>query len=33
VLKKLNINANVICESRGAQTRDAVVMKNIYNQQ
>ena len=30
VLKKLNITANVICESRGAQTKDAVLMKNIY---
>ena len=31
VLKKHSIKANVICESRGKQTRDAVIMKNIYN--
>ena len=30
VLKKYNVSASVICESRGAQTRDAVTMKNIY---
>ena len=31
-MKKLGINANIICESRGAQTKDAVIMKNIYNE-
>lgn len=32
VLKKLNINATVICESRGKQTLDAVKMKNIFEE-
>ena len=31
VLKKFNIEACVICESSGSQTRDAVTMKNIYS--
>ncbi len=31
VLKKYNIEANVICESSGTQTKDAVRMKNIYD--
>lgn len=30
VLKELDINGVVICESRGLQTRDAVKMKNIF---
>lgn len=30
ILKKLGIEANIICESRGAQTRDAVLMQNIF---
>ncbi len=30
VLKDLDINATVICESRGTQTADAVKMKNIF---
>lgn len=30
VLKKYKVEASVICESRGAQTKDAVTMKNIY---
>ena len=29
-LKKYNVQGSVICESRGAQTKDAVTMKNIY---
>ena len=29
VLKELNINATIICESRGSQTKDSVKMKNI----
>lgn len=32
VLKKLNIQASIICESRGMQTRDACIMQNIFNQ-
>ena len=32
VLKELDINAVVICESRGTQTKDAVKMKNIFEQ-
>jgi len=32
VLKKLKIEANIICESRGAQTKDAVTMQNILNE-
>ncbi len=32
VLKKRNINASIICESAGTQTRDACIMKKIYNQ-
>ena len=31
VLKKLNIDASVISESNGEQTRDAEIMRNIYN--
>lgn len=30
VLKELDIDATVICESRGTQTQDAVTMKNMY---
>ena len=30
VLKELDINATIICESRGSQTEDAVKMKNIF---
>ena len=30
VLKKYEIQASVICESSGKQTRDAVMMKKIY---
>ena len=30
VLKKFNVSASVICESRGTQTRDAVMMQNIF---
>lgn len=30
VLKKFNVSASVICESRGTQTRDAVIMQNIF---
>lgn len=30
VLKKFNVEANIICESRGTQTKDAKTMKNIY---
>ena len=30
ILKKYDVDASIICESRGAQTRDAVTMKNIY---
>jgi len=30
VLKDMEINATIICESRGAQTKDAVKMKNIF---
>lgn len=30
VLKKLDIDATVICESRGSQTKDAVKMKEIF---
>ena len=30
VLKKFNVDACVICESRGTQTRDAVIMRNIF---
>lgn len=30
VLKKLGIEANVVCESRGTQTKDACQMKNLY---
>ena len=30
VLKKLDIEATIICESRGAQTKDAVFMQNIF---
>ena len=32
VLKKMNIEASVICESRGMQTRDACIMQNIFGQ-
>ena len=32
VLKELDINATIICESRGSQTKDAVKMKNIFEQ-
>ncbi len=32
VLKRLDIEANVICESRGAQTKDAVTMQNILTE-
>ena len=32
VLKKLEIEANVICESRGTQTKDAVLMQNILRE-
>lgn len=32
VLKELDINAVVICESRGTQTKDALKMKNIFEQ-
>ena len=31
VLKKLSIEANVICESRGTQTKDACLMKNLFD--
>lgn len=31
VLKKLDVDACVVCESSGTQTRDAVIMKNIYS--
>lgn len=31
VLKKLEITANIICESRGTQTKDAITMKNIFD--
>lgn len=31
VLSELNINANVISESSGKQTKDAVAMQNLYN--
>jgi len=30
VLKKKDIEANIICESRGMQTRDAMIMQNIF---
>ena len=30
VLKKHDISANIICESRGTQTKDAKIMKNIF---
>lgn len=30
VLKKLNVDACVVSESSGTQTKDAVIMKNIY---
>ena len=30
VLKKLDIDATIICESRGSQTKDAVKMKEIF---
>ena len=30
VLKKYDISASVICESRGMQTRDACIMQNIF---
>ena len=32
VLKKFNVHASVICESRGMQTRDACIMQNIFGQ-
>ena len=32
VLKKFDVQASVICESRGMQTRDACIMQNIFNQ-
>lgn len=32
VLKKFNVEACVICESRGAQTKDAIAMKKIYEE-
>ena len=32
VLKKLDIEANIICESRGTQTKDAVIMQNILRE-
>ena len=32
VLKELDIDAVIICESRGTQTKDAVKMKNIFEQ-
>ena len=32
VLKKLNIEATIICESRGNQTMDAKKMKEIFTQ-
>ena len=31
VLKILYIDATIICESRGTQTKDALIMQNIYN--
>lgn len=31
VLKKFNVNACVICESAGSQTKDACAMQNIYH--
>lgn len=31
VLKELDIEASVICESRGSQTEDSVKMRNIFN--
>ncbi len=31
VLKELNIQANVISESNGKQTEEAVIMQNLYN--
>ncbi len=30
VLKELDINASIICESRGCQTKDAIAMKKIF---
>ena len=30
ILKKLDIKANIICESRGTQTKDAIEMQNIF---
>ena len=31
VLKKYNLQPFIICESKGTQTKDAVIMKEIYN--
>ena len=32
VLKELDIDASIICESRGSQTKDSVKMKNIFEE-